>query len=161
GRGRADGRDRDGKSPPQRSVPSGTVREAFRGADRMTGSLSGKVAVVTGSTQGLGAAIATLFVEPGARVVLTGRSPDNGEEVRRRLGSNAVFQRADLSRAEDCRGVIEAGLRAFDGIDILVNSAADSSRSTVDDLTPEFIDRQVAINLKAPLLLARHAAPSL
>ncbi|MBV8881475.1 MAG: SDR family oxidoreductase, partial [Planctomycetaceae bacterium] len=52
-------------------------------------------------------------------------------------------------------------LRAFDGVDILVNSAADSSRSTVDDITPEFIDRQVATNLKAPLLLSHYAAPSL
>jgi len=123
--------------------------------------MKGKVAVVTGSTQGLGAAIATLFVEAGARVVLTGRSAEKGEEVRRRLGSNAVFQRADLSRPEDCRSIIDACLRAFDGIDILVNSAADSTGSTLDDLSPEFIDRQVAINLKAPLLLARYAAPSL
>jgi len=127
----------------------------------MTGALSGKVAVVTGSTQGLGAAIATLFVDAGARVVLSGRSSEKGEQVRARLGPNAVFQRADLSRAEDCRSVIDAGLRGYGGIDILVNSAADSTRSTIDDLTPEFIDRQVAINLKAPLLLARHAAASL
>ncbi len=126
-----------------------------------TGELCGKVAVVTGSTQGLGAAIATLFVEAGAKVVLSGRSSEKGEEVRKRLGSNAVFQRADLANPQDCRGLIDAALRAYDGIDLLVNSAADSSRSTVDDITPEFIDRQVAINLKAPLLLARHAAASL
>jgi NAD(P)-dependent dehydrogenase (short-subunit alcohol dehydrogenase family) len=127
----------------------------------MKESLSGKVAVVTGSTQGLGAAIATLFVRAGARVVLSGRSAEKGEEVRRRLGPNAIFQRTDLSKPEDCRALIDAAFRAFDGIDILVNSAADTSRSTVDDLTPEFLDHQLAVNLKAPLLLAQAAAPSL
>jgi len=127
----------------------------------MTGPLSGRVAVVTGSTQGLGAAIAKLFVDAGARVVLSGRSAQKGEEVRRRLGPKAIFQQTDLANAEDCRALIDAALRTYDGIDILVNSAADTSRSTVDDLTPEFLDHQLAVNLKAPLLLARFAAASL
>jgi len=127
----------------------------------MTGPLSGRVAVVTGSTQGLGAAIAKLFVDAGARVVLSGRSAQKGEEVRRRLGPKAIFQQTDLAKAEDCRALIDAALRTYDGIDILVNSAADTSRSTVDDLTPEFLDHQLAVNLKAPLLLARFAAASL
>ncbi|HLY10938.1 MAG TPA: SDR family NAD(P)-dependent oxidoreductase, partial [Planctomycetota bacterium] len=127
----------------------------------MTGPLEGKVAVVTGSTQGLGAAIAERFVGAGARVVLSGRSREHGEQVRKKLGASAVYQRTDLSRPEECRALIDAALGAFGGIDILVNSAADSSRSTVDDVTPEFFDRQVAVNLRAPLLLAHHAAASL
>jgi NAD(P)-dependent dehydrogenase (short-subunit alcohol dehydrogenase family) len=124
-------------------------------------ALDGRVAVVTGGTQGLGAAVATLFVNEGARVVLGGRSRKNGEALAAGLGEKAVYQETDLARAEDCRALVDAAIRTFDGVDLLVNCAADSSRSTVDDFTPEFFDRQVAINLRAPLLLAQHAMPSL
>jgi len=127
----------------------------------MSGQMAGKVAVVTGSTQGLGAAVARLFVREGARVVLSGRSRKNGEALGRELGPAAVYQETDLSRAEDCKTLIEAALRAFGGIDVLVNSAADTNRSTVRDFTPEQFDRQFHVNLRAPLLLAQAALPSL
>src|SRR5262245_36417920 len=119
--------------------------------------LSDKVAVVTGSTQGLGAAIATLFVDEGAKVVLSGRSEKNGAALAKKLGKSAVYVETDLAGVEDCRRLIDKSLAAFGHIDVLVNCAADTSRSTVDDFTPEFFDRQVAINLRAPLLLAQGA----
>jgi NAD(P)-dependent dehydrogenase (short-subunit alcohol dehydrogenase family) len=122
-------------------------------------SLEGKVAVITGGTQGIGAAVGALFVAQGARVVLGGRSRTKGEAVARRLG--ATYHETDLARAEDCRALVGAALRAYDGVDILVNAAADTSRSTVDDFTPEFFDRQFAVNVRAPLLLAQLAASSL
>jgi NAD(P)-dependent dehydrogenase (short-subunit alcohol dehydrogenase family) len=120
-------------------------------------TLEGKVAVITGGTQGIGAAVATLFVGEGASVVLGGRSRKNGEALAATLGARAVYQETDLVRAQDCRALVDAATRRFDGVDLLVNCAADSSRSTVDDITPEFFDRQIAINLRAPLLLAQHA----
>jgi NAD(P)-dependent dehydrogenase (short-subunit alcohol dehydrogenase family) len=127
----------------------------------MSGALEGKVAIVTGSTQGLGAAVARLFARSGAKVVLSGRSERNGDAVRRELGENVVFRKTDLSKTGDCRALVDAALGARDGIDILVKSAADTSRSAVDEFTPEFFDYQVAVNLRAPLLLAQYAAPSL
>ena len=127
----------------------------------MSGQMSGKVAVVTGSTQGLGAAVARLFVREGACVVLSGLSRENGEALARDLGRAAVYQEGDLSRVADCKALIEAALRAFGGIDVLVNSAADTNRSTVHDFTPELFDRQFHVNLRAPLLLAQAALPSL
>lgn len=127
----------------------------------MTGALDGKVAVVTGSTQGLGAAVAEIFVRAGAKVVVSGRSAENGERVRAQLGPASVFVKTDLARAADCKDLIDAALREFDGVDILVNSAADTSRSTLDDVTPEFFDRQMAVNVRAPILLTHHAAESL
>jgi NAD(P)-dependent dehydrogenase (short-subunit alcohol dehydrogenase family) len=127
----------------------------------MSGTLAGKVAVVTGSTQGLGAAVARLYVREGAKVVLSGRSKKNGEALAGELGSAATYVETDLSRVPDCKALIEAALRAFGGIDILVNSAADTNRSTVWDFTPELFDRQLHVNLRAPLLLAQAALPSL
>src|SRR2546426_11681982 len=102
----------------------------------MSKLLAGKVAVVTGSTQGLGAAIATLYVREGAKVVLSGRSAKNGAALAKKLGKNAVYQETDLSRVEDCRRLIDAALAKFGAIDILVNCAADTAPSTGDDFTP-------------------------
>jgi NAD(P)-dependent dehydrogenase (short-subunit alcohol dehydrogenase family) len=127
----------------------------------MSKLLAGKVAVVTGSTQGLGAAIATLYVKEGAKVVLTGRSAADGKAVAKRLGKNAIFEETDLVRVDDCRRLIDVALKRFGKVDILVNNAVDATRATVDDVTPEIFDGIFALNLRAPLLLAHHAIKSL
>jgi NAD(P)-dependent dehydrogenase (short-subunit alcohol dehydrogenase family) len=127
----------------------------------MSKLLSGKVAVVTGSTQGLGAAIATLYVKEGAKVVLTGRSAADGKAVAKRLGRNAIFEETDLVRVDDCRRLIDVAIKRFGKVDILVNNAVDATRATVDDVTPEIFDGIFALNLRAPLLLAHHAIKSL
>ncbi len=127
----------------------------------MSKVLAGKVAVVTGSTQGLGAAIATLYVKEGAKVVLTGRSAADGKAVAKRLGRNAIFEETDLVRVDDCRRLIDVALKRFGKVDILVNNAVDATRATVDDVTPEIFDGIFALNLRAPLLLAHHAIKSL
>jgi NAD(P)-dependent dehydrogenase (short-subunit alcohol dehydrogenase family) len=127
----------------------------------MSKLLAGKVAVVTGSTQGLGAAIATLYVKEGAKVVLTGRSAADGKAVAKRLGRNAIFEETDLVRVDDCRRLIDLAIKRFGKVDILVNNAVDATRATVDDVTPEIFDGIFALNLRAPLLLAHHAIKSL
>src|SRR6202007_2343618 len=87
------------------------------------GQFYGKIAVVTGGTQGLGAAIAALFVERGASgVIICGRSKEKGEAKARELrGADVRFVQADLSRVEDCRSVIAAADRHFGRIDVLGN----------------------------------------
>jgi NAD(P)-dependent dehydrogenase (short-subunit alcohol dehydrogenase family) len=127
----------------------------------MSGQLDGKIAVITGSTQGLGAAVARLFVKEGARVVVSGRKEDKGRALIAELGDAAIFQRADLARVDDCRSLMATALNTFGGVDILINSAADTSRAKLESFTPEFFDAQVAVNLRAPLLLAQAALPSL
>ncbi len=123
--------------------------------------LTGKVAVVTGSTQGLGAAIATLYVNEGAKVVLTGLSSKDGSALAKKLGKNAVFEQTNLVRVDDCRRLIDVALKRYGKVDILVNNAVDATRATVDDVTPEIFDGIFALNLRAPLLLAQHAIKSL
>ena len=95
------------------------------------------MAVITGSTQGLGAAIAKLFVSEGAKVVLTGLSARDGTALAKKLGRSASFHQTDLVRVDDCRALIEVAQKRFGGVDILVNNAVDATRTTVDDLTPE------------------------
>lgn len=123
--------------------------------------LTGKVAVVTGSTQGLGAAIATLYVNEGAKVVLTGLSSKDRSALAKKLGKNAVFEQTNLVRVDDCRRLIDVALKRYGKVDILVNNAVDATRATVDDVTPEIFDGIFALNLRAPLLLAQHAIKSL
>jgi NAD(P)-dependent dehydrogenase (short-subunit alcohol dehydrogenase family) len=121
-----------------------------------------KVAIVTGSTQGLGEAIARRLVDEGLiqGLVICGRSAANGERLAREFsgrGCRTEFVRADLAVVEDCRRVVETARRAFDRIDFLVNSAATSERGTILDTTPELFDRIMAINVRAPFFLMQGA----
>src|SRR3712207_5870640 len=108
--------------------------------------LDGKIAVVTGGTQGLGAAIARLFAARGAKGIVTcGRSQPKGEaiaaEIRDERGTEVVYVPADLAKVEDCRAVIAAADKAFGRIDVLVNAAAITDRGTILDTDPELFDR--------------------
>jgi NAD(P)-dependent dehydrogenase (short-subunit alcohol dehydrogenase family) len=88
--------------------------------------LSGKVALVTGSTQGLGEGIARRFVREGARVVVNGRSREKGERVvaaLRELGGEAIFLEADLCNREAAAGLVDEAAAHFGRLDVLVNNA--------------------------------------
>jgi len=124
--------------------------------------LAGKVAVVTGGTQGLGEAIAHLFAERGAAgLVICGRNRDKGERVARSLkakGAEAIFVPADLAEVAACRQVIEAADRRFGRVDALVNAAALTDRGTIWDTSPDLYDRIFAVNVRAPFFLMQDAA---
>jgi NAD(P)-dependent dehydrogenase (short-subunit alcohol dehydrogenase family) len=127
----------------------------------MTDSRS-KVAIVTGSTQGLGEAIARELVAERMidGLVICGRSAAGGRRLAGELterGCKTEFVSADLSRVEDCRSVIDAARRNFHRIDYLVNSAATSERGTILDSTPELFDRIFALNVRAPFFLMQGA----
>ena len=124
-------------------------------------SLGGKVAVVTGSTQGLGEAICRLFAQRGiAGLVVIGRNGDKGERVRASLeasGARTIFVAADLARMEDTRRVIAEADKAFGRVDILVNSAGITDRGTIWDTSPELFDDMFAVNVRAPFFLMQDA----
>jgi NAD(P)-dependent dehydrogenase (short-subunit alcohol dehydrogenase family) len=121
----------------------------------------GRVAVVTGGTQGLGEATARLFAERGAAgLVICGRSQDRGQSLAEELtatGCSTSFVQADLERVEDCFRVVDAAERAFDRLDTLVNCAACTERGTVDDTDPGLWDRMFAINVRAPFFLLQRS----
>ena len=123
--------------------------------------LDGRIAIVTGGTQGLGEAIATDFVERGAKgIVICGRSADKGRAVAERLtkrGCKTEFVRADLSVVEDCRKVVAAADRTFGRVDVLVNAAAITDRGTIFDTSPELFDTMFAVNVRSPFFLMQDA----
>jgi len=124
--------------------------------------LQGKVAIVTGGTQGLGEGVAQLFVERGAQgLVICGRNADNGRRVAERLsarGCKTQYVQADLGKVEDCRKVVAAADASFGRIDTLVNVAALTDRGTILDTTPELFDRIFSVNVRAPFFLIQESA---
>src|SRR5215207_10187685 len=105
------------------------------------GPFEGKVAVVTGGTQGLGETIARLLVARGAAgIVVTGRNAARGEQVRAELegaGTEAVFVPAELTELDQVRRIAAETDRVFGRIDCLVNAAAITDRGTILDTSPE------------------------
>ncbi len=125
------------------------------------GRFGGKVALVTGSTQGLGEAIAVRLVDEGlAGLVVTGRNEERGAAVAARLngaGCRTVFAAADLADPAEVGNLIDMTDREFGRIDVLVNAAGDTQRGTVEDTTVELFDHLMAVNLRAPFLLMQGA----
>lgn len=124
-------------------------------------SMDGKVVVVTGSTQGLGAAIAHLFADRGAKgLVITGRNAANGATMKAELekkGVRTIFVQADLAKMDDTRKVIAAADKEFGRVDALVNSAGITDRGTIWDTKPELFDAMMNVNVRAPFFLIQDA----
>ena len=120
--------------------------------------MDGKVCVVTGATQGLGAAIARRLAAAGAKgVVITGRNAERGTAVAASLPCPAQFLQADFARVEDCRRVVAETDRLFGRLDVLVNAGASTARGTILDTTPETFDALFATNVRGPYFLMQEA----
>jgi NAD(P)-dependent dehydrogenase (short-subunit alcohol dehydrogenase family) len=122
--------------------------------------MDGKICVVTGATQGLGAAIARrLGSEGAAGIVVTGRNSSRGHAVADDLGKTcpAHFVQADFANVDDCRLVIDETVRLFGRVDVLVNAGASTERGTILDTTPELFDRMFATNVRGPYFLIQEA----
>lgn len=120
-----------------------------------------KVYVVTGSTQGIGAAVALALAEAGAcGLVICGRNRDNGARVKAAIedrGAVAEYVCADLGRVDDCWAVMSASDRRFRRVDGLVNAAGLTARGTLENTTSELWDLLFAVNARAPFLLMQGA----
>ena len=124
--------------------------------------MDGKICVVTGSTQGLGAAIARRLADAGAGGIVTlGRRSANGEAVAAAITRDTRvpvrFVKADLASVEACRAIIAAADQDFGRVDVLVNAGALTDRGTILDTSPELFDRMFATNVRGPFFLMQEA----
>ena len=124
--------------------------------------LDGKIIIVTGSTQGVGAAIASHCAEQGAAgLVICGRNEENGKAVAGAIDQCPVeFLRADFEHVADCRKVVRHCDERFGRVDGLVNAAAITTRGTLDETSVELWDQLFAINARAPFLLTQEPCGS-
>ncbi len=119
--------------------------------------LHGKVILVTGSTTGIGEAIARRVVEEGARVVIHGRDAERGQAMVEQWPGRAVLALADLADPAAAPQLVDAAVRTFGGLDAVVNNAASVARSNLETTDAAFFDKIIAVNVRAPLLLIRAA----
>ncbi|KAK1710646.1 short chain dehydrogenase [Colletotrichum lupini] len=136
----------------------------------MSLSLHGKVAIVTGGSRGIGAAIAVELAKRGANVVITFVS-ENSVSVAQDVvnsvkalgnGADAVAVRADVSSPDSPVRVIEATVKAFgEHIDILVNNAGITSKLPVSEVTPANFQESIDVNLKGPFFMSQAVIPHL
>ena len=127
-------------------------------------SLAGKVALVTGSTSGIGLGIARLLAEAGASVVLNGFGDETLiEKLVAELGSKyqvkASYSAADMSKPAEIAAMVAQAERELGGVDILVNNAGIQHVAPVDEFPPERWDAVIAINLSAAFHAIRAALP--
>jgi NAD(P)-dependent dehydrogenase (short-subunit alcohol dehydrogenase family) len=120
--------------------------------------LSGRRAIVTGASRGIGQAIAERFARNGARVALVSRKADALQSVAAKLGRETLVLPANMNRPEDVLGVVPKVLEAWGGVDILVNNAATNPVfGPLIDLSEEAWDKVMMTNVTGPFLLSREA----
>ena len=129
-----------------------------------TGSLAGRVALVTGAVSGIGAAIAQTFAEQSARVVITGRRRVEGERMAAQLstdGTDVRFIHGDASDEAQVEALIGQCHAEFGRLDIVVNNAGVAPAGPLEDLSLEQWNYVLACNLTSMYLVSKHAIPLL
>jgi NAD(P)-dependent dehydrogenase (short-subunit alcohol dehydrogenase family) len=131
-------------------------------ADRF--SLAGRRALVTGASKGIGLELCRVLPEAGADIVAVARDRAGLDEARRAVedaGRRCLAVEADLAEVDDCRRAAREALAAFGTIDILVNNAGIVITAPLLEARSEDWDRTMAVNLRAPFLLAQALAPAM
>lgn len=124
----------------------------------MTDLLDGRVVVVSGSTRGIGRAMAERFAGEGARVVVNGRRAEDAVAVAAEI-PGAIGVGGDLSDVDAIAGLVERVREAWGRVDVLVNNAAISRRSAVTRVTNEEWEEVIRVNLTGPMYLTRAVVP--
>lgn len=125
--------------------------------------LSGRAAIVTGGSKGLGLAMAAGLASAGARLMLVNRNADEGQqaadELSRDFGVETVSFPADVTDPAQTEAMVQAAVAAFGRIDILINSAGINIRGAIDEVTPDDFRRVMEVNVHGTWLCCRAVTP--
>ena len=125
--------------------------------------LEGRVAIITGASRGIGKAIAVLFAENGADLVINGSRKETiaavSKEIQEATGRKCLFVADDISNPETAEKLVDTALENFGKVDILVNNAGTITRSSMEDMTMEEWDRVLSVNLNSALHTCRAVLP--
>jgi NAD(P)-dependent dehydrogenase (short-subunit alcohol dehydrogenase family) len=128
-------------------------------------SLRGRAVLISGGASGIGEALVEGFAGQGARVAFLDIQPEAAQALVRRLtgmGLEApVYVECDLTDIQTLQGTMERLLREFGPVDVLVNNAGNDTRHSVEEVTPEFWDRTMAVNLRHQFFLAQAVLPGM
>jgi len=123
-------------------------------------TLNGKVAIVTGATSGMGLDTAKLFLEQGAKVVLTGRSQEKLDAVAKDLTGDFLLVPAEASSTADSKKLIEKTVEKFGKIDVLFLNAGIFRLESIGSLTEDIYDEVMNVNVKGPVFTVNEAVNS-
>jgi NAD(P)-dependent dehydrogenase (short-subunit alcohol dehydrogenase family) len=121
--------------------------------------LSGKVAVITGGSSGIGLATARKFVEEGAHVFITGRRPSELDKAKGLLGRSVTAVQADASKLEDLDQLYRIVRESKGHVDIVFANAGFVEHQTIDAVTPEHFDKTFDVNVRGVLFTVQKALP--
>jgi 3-oxoacyl-[acyl-carrier protein] reductase len=125
--------------------------------------LPGKIAIVTGASRGIGRAVAKMFAEEGASVVINyNKSPERAESLRDEIvamGGDCLICQGDVSKSEDVKKLVSAAMEKYGRVDILVNNVGISFRRRLLESTEEDWDTTIDVNLKSVYLCSKEVAP--
>lgn len=127
----------------------------------MTGSLAGRVAIVTGGSRGIGAAITALLAEDGATVVVSGRDADRLERAVKEMvagGATVVGVAADAASRDDAERLVDTAKQRFGRLDVLINNAGITRDALLVRMKDEDWDRVMDVNLRGAFFMTRAAS---
>ena len=123
----------------------------------MTKRLDNRVALITGGTSGIGAETARLFIQEGAKVVISGRSEEQGQMLSEELGENSLYLLSDVTKEEDIENSIKETVNQFGKLDILFNNAGGPVGAGIEKVTQKDIDYGVHLLLASVILGTKYA----
>src|ERR1700731_4012441 len=128
----------------------------------MTTNLTGKVALITGASAGIGQACARALAEEGARLVLTARRQERLDELKQqaeKLGTQAISVLGDAREESTAKKTVEAAMQTFGRIDILINNTGVGNYKNLVDTSAEEYDDMMDTNVRSTFLFTRHTVP--
>ena len=123
----------------------------------MTKRLDNRVALITGGTSGIGAETARLFIQEGAKVVISGRSEEKGQMLSEELGENSQYLLSDVTKEEDIENSVKETVNQFGKLDILFNNAGGPVGAGIEKVTQKDIDYGVHLLLASVILGTKYA----